>query len=173
MQEASSSAERNRLHQRPGLEVPAQHGQWTGASVRASGPAMVSVADDASGPRAGGAGPRGLPDRTFPSWSSEARVDAIRNEGFTERQATFLAIVMLHGGVCMVRQYCAFAGIAHGHNAREFFARLVSVASPLRTPPCMRGRGFITSTIGGCTPLSGSRIAASESRCRRGAPWSG
>ncbi|WP_157899691.1 hypothetical protein [Luteitalea pratensis] len=33
--------------------------------------------------------------------------------------------MMLHAGVCMVRQYCAFAGIAHGHNAREFFARLV------------------------------------------------
>ena len=39
---------------------------------------------------------------------------------------------MLHAGVCMVRQYCAFAGIAHGHNAREFFARLVErrIATP-------------------------------------------
>ncbi|AMY11937.1 hypothetical protein LuPra_05207 [Luteitalea pratensis] len=39
---------------------------------------------------------------------------------------------MLHAGLCMVRQYCAFAGIAHGHNAREFFARLVErrIATP-------------------------------------------
>ena len=59
------------------------------------------------------------------SWAFEERVGAIRNEGFTERQAAFLVTVMLHGGVCMVRQYCAFAGIAQGHNAREFFTRLV------------------------------------------------
>ncbi|WP_239490268.1 hypothetical protein [Luteitalea sp. TBR-22] len=40
--------------------------------------------------------------------------------------------VMLHAGVCMVRQYCTFAGIAHGHNARELFARLVErrIATP-------------------------------------------
>lgn len=35
-------------------------------------------------------------------------------EGFTERQARFLATVMVHGGVFVERQYCQFAGIAHG-----------------------------------------------------------
>jgi len=55
----------------------------------------------------------------------DERVAALKGEGFTGRQAAFLVTVMLHAGVCMVRQYCAFAGIAHGHNAREFFARLV------------------------------------------------
>ena len=62
----------------------------------------------------------------------DSRIDAMVNEGFTQRQAAFLVTVMLHAGVCMVRQYCAFAGIAHGHNAREFFARLVErrIATP-------------------------------------------
>ncbi|AMY12483.1 hypothetical protein LuPra_05759 [Luteitalea pratensis] len=62
----------------------------------------------------------------------DSRIDAMVNEGFTQRQAAFVVTVMLHAGVCMVRQYCAFAGIAHGHNAREFFARLVErrIATP-------------------------------------------
>ena len=55
----------------------------------------------------------------------DERVAALKGEGFTGRQAAFLVTVMLHAGVCMVRQYCAFAGIAHGHNARELLARLV------------------------------------------------
>lgn len=54
------------------------------------------------------------------------RVDAIRPKGFTERQARFLVTVMLHGGVCMDRQYCAFSGIAHGQKTHDFFARLVA-----------------------------------------------
>jgi hypothetical protein len=62
----------------------------------------------------------------------EARVATLQTEGLTERQAAFLATVMLHAGVGMVRQYGAFAGIKHGHNAREFFARLVErrIATP-------------------------------------------
>ena len=44
------------------------------------------------------------------------RVKAVAAHGFTERQARFLVTVMLHSGVCMIRQYCAFAGIAHGQN---------------------------------------------------------
>jgi hypothetical protein len=81
---------------------------------------------------------------------------------------------MLHAGVCMVRQYCAFAGIAHGHNAREFFARLVArLASPRRTRPRIGGRASTTLTIDGSTRPSASRTAASASHCRRAAPWSG
>ena len=33
---------------------------------------------------------------------------------------------MLHSGVCMVRQYCAFAGMVYGQTARDFFARLTA-----------------------------------------------
>ena len=54
------------------------------------------------------------------------RVEKVAAEGFTERQAKFLVTVMLHAGVCMDRQYCAFARIAHGQKTHEFFQRLVA-----------------------------------------------
>jgi hypothetical protein len=54
------------------------------------------------------------------------RVQAAAKFGFTERQARFLVTVMLHSGVCLPRQYAAFAGRAYGHTASDFFARLVS-----------------------------------------------
>ena len=53
------------------------------------------------------------------------RVTAIVRFGFTERQARFLAIVMLHSGVCVPRQYATFCGIVHGQKTRKFFAKLV------------------------------------------------
>jgi hypothetical protein len=54
------------------------------------------------------------------------RVQKVAAQGFTERQAGFLVTVMLHSGVCMDRQYCAFARIAHGRKTYEFFQRLVA-----------------------------------------------
>jgi len=57
--------------------------------------------------------------------SPEERVSAVAEFGFTERQARFLAAVMLHGGVCVPRQYATFAGIAYGHKVNLFFAKLV------------------------------------------------
>jgi hypothetical protein len=55
----------------------------------------------------------------------EKRVAAVANKGFTDRQARFLVTVMLHSGVCMDRQYCAFARIRHGQKTEDFFAGLV------------------------------------------------
>jgi hypothetical protein len=46
--------------------------------------------------------------------------------GFTQRQARFLVMVMRHAGVCLLRQYSAFAGIVHGQKTRAFFRKLVS-----------------------------------------------
>lgn len=57
--------------------------------------------------------------------TSEARVKAITEFGFTDRQARFLVTVMLHAGVCVPRQYARFAGIAYGHKVSRFFDRLV------------------------------------------------
>ena len=37
----------------------------------------------------------------------EARVQAVIDFGFTERQARFLVTVMLHSGLCVPRQYGA------------------------------------------------------------------
>jgi hypothetical protein len=49
----------------------------------------------------------------------------IARKGFTERQARFLATVMLHAGVCVPRQYARFCDIVHGEKTRKFFAKLV------------------------------------------------
>src|SRR5262245_46028247 len=53
--------------------------------------------------------------------------DALRTiqaHGFTERQARFLVHVARHSGVCVMRQYSAFANIVFGQKTRKFFARL-------------------------------------------------
>lgn len=55
----------------------------------------------------------------------DERVAAVTPKGFTDRQARFLVTVMLHSGVCMVRQYCAFSRISRGQKTQEFFASLV------------------------------------------------
>jgi hypothetical protein len=53
------------------------------------------------------------------------RVAAVAALGFTERQAAFLVLVMLHAGVCLGRQYCMFAGIVRGQKMADFFKKLV------------------------------------------------
>lgn len=55
----------------------------------------------------------------------DERVTAVKGNVFTERQARFLVTVMLHSGVCMIRQYCAFSNMVYGQTARDFFARLI------------------------------------------------
>ncbi len=53
--------------------------------------------------------------------------------GLTARQARFLVLVLEHSGVCLPRQYRAFAGIAHGRQTDRFFSKLSPVVSPRRT----------------------------------------
>jgi hypothetical protein len=55
----------------------------------------------------------------------EERRRAVSEYGYTERQAGFLVTVMLHAGVCLGRNYCAFAGIAYGQKMHDFFKGLV------------------------------------------------
>ena len=45
---------------------------------------------------------------------------------FTARQAHFLGLVLEHAGVCLARQYRAFAGIAHGRETHRFFEKLTA-----------------------------------------------
>ena len=73
-----------------------------------------------------------------------ARTQAIAGFGFTERQARFLVTVMLHSGVFVERQYCAFAGIVHGQKTHDFLERLSSrgLAKPIAVGPLHRGRVF-------------------------------
>jgi hypothetical protein len=47
-------------------------------------------------------------------------------------QAAFLVTVMLHSGVCLGRQYCAYSRIVRGQKMYDFFASLV--ARRLATP---------------------------------------
>ncbi len=54
------------------------------------------------------------------------RVRAVSAFGFTERQARFLVTVMVHSGVFLERQYCAFAGIRHGQKTHDFLTKLVA-----------------------------------------------
>jgi hypothetical protein len=54
------------------------------------------------------------------------RVQAIVDYGFTDRQARFLVLVMRHSGLCVKRQYAAFAGIANGgEQCNALFDKLV------------------------------------------------
>src|SRR5213593_2457172 len=53
------------------------------------------------------------------------RAEAVAAFGLTERQARFLVEVMIHSGAFVERQYCNFAGIAHGQKTHDFLQKLV------------------------------------------------
>lgn len=58
--------------------------------------------------------------------TQEERIRAVRDCGFTERQARFLVLVMRHTGVCIPRQYASVAGIANGgRRCNAFFDKLI------------------------------------------------
>src|SRR5688572_17387301 len=56
----------------------------------------------------------------------DERVMRLSLMGLTNRQADFLATVMLHSGWCLQRHYAAFAGITHGRKVCDFFESLLS-----------------------------------------------
>lgn len=66
----------------------------------------------------------------------DERVVSISAFGFTNRQARFLVTVMQHSGVCLSRQYCAFAGVVRGQKVHNFFSRLLArgFATAFRCP---------------------------------------
>ena len=70
------------------------------------------------------------------------RVKAVSEFGFTTRQARFLVTVMLHGGVCVPRQYARFAGTAYGHKVNVFFDKLVSLRYAVRCR-CVHNRAAV------------------------------
>lgn len=81
-------------------------------------------------------------------WSIELatadRTAAVAAFGFTDRQARFLVIVLLHAGVFLERQYCRFAGIVHGQKSTDFIRALVArrYATPVPIGKLHRGRLF-------------------------------
>lgn len=72
------------------------------------------------------------------------RVEAVRQFGFTERQARFLAHVMVFSGVFLERQYRAFTGLAHGQKTHDFLTKLVTAgyATSITPGALHRGRLF-------------------------------
>ena len=52
--------------------------------------------------------------------TTDDRAKAVAPFGFTPRQARFLALVMRHAGVCLLRQYATFAGIVQGRKRAPF-----------------------------------------------------
>src|SRR5688500_4899933 len=74
----------------------------------------------------------------------EDRVQAIAAFGLTDRQARFLVSVMVYAGVFLERQYCAFAGIAHGQKTHDFLTKLAErgYVTPITPGRLHRGRLF-------------------------------
>ena len=70
-----------------------------------------------------------------------ARVEAIRQFGFTERQSRFLAHVLVFSGVFLERQYRAFTGLAHGQKTQDFLAKLVTAGYARAVTPGALHRG--------------------------------
>ena len=69
----------------------------------------------------------------------EQRVEAVSRFGFTTRQAGFVVTVLVHSGVCIGRQYCAFAGISYGEPMRTLFRKL-EVGGYATATTCAHGR---------------------------------
>jgi hypothetical protein len=76
--------------------------------------------------------------------ANRERAEALAAFGLTERQAGFLLQVLLHAGVFVERQYCRFAGIAHGQKTADFLGKLVErkYATPIAAGALHRGRLF-------------------------------
>ena len=71
------------------------------------------------------------------------RVQAVVDYGFTGRQARFLVLVMRHSGLCVKRQYAAFAGIANGGDkCNAFFGKLVRRGFAIPTD-CIHNRAHL------------------------------
>jgi len=54
----------------------------------------------------------------------DERAAAIQRLGFSPRQARFLVLALLHAGVFVERQYCAFARVRHGQKSTDFLHQL-------------------------------------------------
>ena len=83
------------------------------------------------------------------------RVHALASLGLTPRQTRFVALVALHSGYCLRRQYLTFAGLQYGKNVRSFSTAWWPAASPggLRTAATVatsitsvRGPSIVRST---------------------------
>ena len=113
------------------IEVVTPHYRGAhGASVARSGFSCYRGIEPAHRRRAAAGGgrrrsPRVGSPRSSGTMTTDERVQAVVEFGFTERQARFLVLVMRHAGVCVPRQYARFAGVAYGAKCNAFFDKLV------------------------------------------------
>jgi len=105
-------------------------------------------------------------NRRFDRLATE-RTQAVAAFGLTERQARFLVEVMIHSGVFVERQYCRFAGIAHGQKTHDFLRKVVErgYARPIQVGALHRGRLFHV----GHKPLFAA-IGQADNRHRKSMP---
>ena len=74
--------------------------------------------------------------------TADERIKAASDFGYTERQARFMVIVMLNGGVCVPRQYARSVGTAYGQNVNAFFDKLVKRGFAVRCS-CVHNRAAV------------------------------
>jgi hypothetical protein len=99
--------------------------------------------------------------------TTEERVQAVADHGFTDRQARFLVLVMRHSGLCIKRQYGAFAGVKPGgEKCNAFFEKLVRRGLAV-TSECIHNRARLYHVHD--KPLYHA-IGEPESRYRRAVP---
>jgi hypothetical protein len=99
--------------------------------------------------------------------TTEDRVKAIAEFGFSERQARFLEVVLRHAGVCVPRQYASFSGIANGGDkCNAFFDKLIRRGLTVRCD-CIHNRARLYRVH--YKPLYRA-IGEVESRYRRPVP---
>jgi hypothetical protein len=99
----------------------------------------------------------------------EDRVNEVAKFGFTERQARFLITVMLHGGVCVPRQYARFVGTAYGRRVNLFFDKLVRLGL-VTVGDCVHNRARLYHVRHRSLYRA---IGEPESRCRHPVPAAG
>jgi len=66
----------------------------------------------------------------------DSRANALSNLGYTARQAAFLALVALHGGYFLRRQYVAFRGGVDGARVTDLLRRVVARQHATRAAYC-------------------------------------
>ena len=103
-------------------------------------------------------------------------VGTIASRGFTERRAPVLVLVARHSGVCVMRQYSAFAGVVFGHTTRKFTPSSNDSVGSRPTTARASERASTTCAIGSCTrpwampsPPSASAHRAARARAHHAA----
>jgi hypothetical protein len=69
------------------------------------------------------------------------RIAAVMAFGFTERQARFLAHVLVFSGVFLERQYRVFTGLVHGQKTHDFLTKLITDGYATAVTPGALHRG--------------------------------